>query len=74
MFIKLALSSRLSRPTVGQLHQYLSDFGQGQHRVIWNRNRAFIEVENPSDVALLREQFPQMVRSESTSAPTVFPW
>lgn len=74
MFTKLALNPRLSRKTVGQVHRYLFDFGQGAHRVFWVSDRAYIETDCPSDVTLLREQFPALVATEIDRSSNGFPW
>lgn len=70
----MALCERISRKTASQLHGYLSDFGQGTHRLIWNKGRGFIELENLSDVVLVREQFPSVVRAEMRPNPHDFSW
>lgn len=64
MFTKIALNQRLSRTTVGHIHRYLFDFGQGTHRVFWIGRRAYLETDCATDVALLRAQFPEVVEKE----------
>ena len=74
MYKKIALHDRMSRTTVAQLHRYLSDFAQGAHRVFWNGERAFLEIEHDTDLALVRNQFPTMVRAEERCTSGGLPW
>lgn len=74
MFTKIALNRRLSRKTVGFVHRYLFDFGQGSHRVFWVNQRAYIETDCPADVTLLRDQFPTMIDGEVDQGSHDFPW
>lgn len=74
MFTKIALKRRLSRKTVGFVHRYLFDFGQGAHRVFWVGQRAYIETDCPADVTLLRDQFPTMIDGEVDQGSHDFPW
>lgn len=74
MFTKLALCERLNQKTVSQLHRYLTEFGRGAHRTFWNGGRAFVELEDLADAALVRDQFPGMVRAELRQNPHDFPW
>lgn len=74
MFTKLRLDQGLSRKTVGRIHRYLFDFGQGAHRIFWVGDRAYIETDCPSDVTLLQNQFPSMVDAEVEVVPQKFPW
>lgn len=74
MFKKIALNQRISRKTVGQIHRYLFDFGQGAHRVFWIDQRAYIETDCTEDVALLTEQFPTLVEGEIELKSHDFPW
>ncbi len=64
MFTKIALNRRLSRKTVGSVHRYLFDFGQGANRVFWVGQRAYIETDCPADVRIIREQFPTVIECE----------
>lgn len=64
MFRKIVLNERLSRKTVGHIHRYLFDFGQGAHRVFWINERAYLETDCVSDIDLLRDQFPTMIVAE----------
>lgn len=64
MFTKIALNRRLSQKTVGNIHRYLFDFGQGAHRVFWVGHRAYLETDSASDITLLQEQFPTMIEAE----------
>lgn len=64
MFTKIALNRRLSRKTVGLIHRHLFDFGQGANRVFWVGKRAYIETDCPSDVTIIREQFPTVIECE----------
>lgn len=45
MYTKVALNARLSRKTVGQIHRYLFDFGQGANLLFWIGGRAYIETD-----------------------------
>lgn len=74
MFTKLRLNQKLSRKTVGRIHRYLFDFGQGAHRIFWVGDRAYIETDCPSDVLLLQDQFPAMVETEVDMTSQKFPW
>lgn len=74
MFTKIALNRRLSHKTVGFVHRYLFDFGQGAHRVFWVNQRAYIETDCPADVTLLRDQFSTMIDGEVDQGSHDFPW
>ena len=65
MFTTVALNPDLSRKTIGRIHRYIFDVGTGAHRVFWDGDRAFIETDDPADVALLQETFPDMVGAEA---------
>lgn len=74
MFTKIGLNKQLSRKTVGDVHRYLFDFGQGAHRVFWVGEQAFLETDCISDVTLLKDQFPSMVEQEVDRPSQGFPW
>ncbi|MFN3664109.1 MAG: hypothetical protein ACK4TM_15315 [Yoonia sp.] len=74
MFTKIVLNKQLSRKTVGDVHRYLFDFGQGAHRVFWIGEQAYLEMDCTNDVALLKEQFPSMVEAEVEKPAHGFPW
>lgn len=65
MFRKIALKSCLSRKTVGHVHRYIFDFGQGAHRVFWVGQQAYIETDCSADLTLLKERFPTMIEGEN---------
>lgn len=52
MFKKIVFNGRLSQRTVGNIHRYLLDFGQGAHRVFWLGDRAYLETDCASDITL----------------------
>ena len=74
MFTKIVLKKQLSRKTVGDVHRYLFDFGQGAHRVFWVDEQAYLETDCTNDVTLLKEQFPSMVEAEVEKPSHSFPW
>lgn len=74
MFTKIGLSKRLSRETVGKVHRYLFDFGQGAHRVFWVNDQPYLETDCTADVTLLTEQFPNMIEAVVEKPTHNFPW
>lgn len=73
MFKTIALNKRLSRETVGHVHRYLFDFGQGAQRVFWIGERAYLETDCMADITLLQEQFPTMIEEKFDTDPNDFP-
>lgn len=74
MHTKYALNAGISRKTVKQIHSFLFEIGESNHRLFWINNRAFIETDRSSVCALLSQRFPTAVATEVNQRPHDFPW